>query len=104
MLLLLLSSRKYTKLLTKLLFNEWLVFFFFFNLCGSESLSLFLCPFWEVGRTVCGVTITRSNVSRMDPNRKMLCSEHVSPSGQGRISESLIKSPGLVPLKDPLAG
>lgn len=69
------------------------------GVCESVFLS-----FWEVGRTVCGVTITRSNVSRMDPNHEMLSSEHVSPPGQGRISESLIKSLGLVPLKDPLAG
>lgn len=54
------------------------------KVCRSVFLS-----FWEVGRTVCGVTITRSNVSRMDPDRKMLSSERVPPSGQGRISQSL---------------
>lgn len=69
------------------------------RVCESVFLS-----FWEVGRTVCGVTITRSNVSRMDPNHKMLSSEHVPPSGQGCIAKSRTKSSGLVPLKDPLAG
>ena len=62
----------------------------------SFSLSL---SFWVVGCAVCGVTIARSNVSRMDPNHKILSSQPVSPPGQGEISKSLIKSTGLVSLK-----
>lgn len=60
------------------------------------SLSL---SFWVDGCAVCGVTIAKSNVSRMDPNHKMLSSQHVSPPGQGEISESL-RSTGLVSLKN----
>lgn len=47
----------------------------------------------------CGVTIARANVSRMDPNHKMLSSQHVSPPGQGEISQLLMKTMGLVSLK-----
>lgn len=60
--------------------------FFVVYMCNHEALLLFynqtlLSPslsFWVVGCAVCGVTIARSNVSRMDPNRKIL------PSRAGR--------------------
>ena len=68
--------------------------------CASEpAFSVTLSP-WVGGCAVCGVTIARSNASRMDPNHKMLSSQHVSPPGQGEISESLLKNLGLVPLKN----
>lgn len=70
------------------------------SLCGgtehcpvSVSLSLSLSPSGQVGvLRACGVTIARSNVSRMDPNHEMLSSQHVSPPGQEKISESLSRT------------
>lgn len=67
----------------------------------TKLLSLALAlSLWVGGCAVCGVTIARSNVSRMNPNHKMLSSQHVSPPGQGEISEPLIENMGLVSLKN----
>lgn len=75
----------------------------FWGMNMKSMISICAPSLWVGGCAVCGVTIARSNASRMDPNHKMFSAQHVSPPGQGRIWVP-VKSTSLVSLKSRCLG